>query len=48
MTANRRIFLNVIATYGRSRPSAISVELQSLYALVFGLFCGWMLVGAVV
>lgn len=28
MTANRRIFLNIIATYGRS-----------LYALVVGLFC---------
>lgn len=33
MTANRRIFLNVVATYGRS-----------LYALVIGLFCGrWTL-----
>lgn len=33
MTANRRIFFNVIATYGRS-----------LYALVVGLFCGrWTL-----
>ena len=33
MTANRRIFLNVMATYGRS-----------LYALVVGLFCGrWTL-----
>lgn len=33
MTANRRIFLNIIATYGRS-----------LYALVIGLFCGrWTL-----
>ena len=33
MTANRRIFLNIIATYGRS-----------LYALVIGLFCGrWAL-----
>lgn len=33
MTANRRIFLNIIATYG-----------QSLYALVIGLFCGrWTL-----
>ena len=33
MTANRRIFLNIIATYGRS-----------LYALVIGLFCGrWSL-----
>ncbi len=29
MTANLRIFLNVVATYGRS-----------LYALVIGLFCG--------
>lgn len=29
MTANRRIFLNIVATYGRS-----------LYALVIGLFCG--------
>ena len=27
---NRRIFFNIIATYGRS-----------LYALVIGLFCGW-------
>lgn len=33
MTANKRIFLNVIATYGRS-----------LYAIVVGLFCGrWTL-----
>ena len=33
MTANRRIFLNIIATYGRS-----------LYALAIGLFCGrWTL-----
>ena len=33
MTANRRIFLNIIATYGRS-----------LYALVIGLICGrWTL-----
>ena len=33
MTPNRRIFLNIIATYGRS-----------LYALVIGLFCGrWTL-----
>ena len=33
MTENRRVFLNVIATYGRS-----------LYALVVGLFCGrWSL-----
>ena len=33
MTANKRIFLNIVATYGRS-----------LYALVIGLFCGrWML-----
>lgn len=33
MTANRRIFLNIVATYGRS-----------LYALVIGLFCGrWTL-----
>jgi len=33
MTANKRIFLNVAATYGRS-----------LYALVIGLFCGrWTL-----
>lgn len=33
MTPNRRIFLNVVATYGRS-----------LYALVVGLFCGrWTL-----
>ena len=30
MTANRRIFLNIVATYGRS-----------LYALVIGLVCGW-------
>lgn len=30
MTANRRIALNIIATYGRS-----------LSALVIGLFCGW-------
>ena len=30
MTANRRIFLNIVATYGRI-----------LYALVIGLFCGW-------
>ena len=39
MTANRCIFLNIIATYGRS-----------LYALVIGLFCGqWtlMALGAV-
>lgn len=34
MTANRRIFLNVIATYGRY-----------MSALVSGLFCGsWTLV----
>ena len=33
MSLNRRIFLNIIATYGRS-----------LYALVIGLFCGrWAL-----
>ena len=33
MTVNRRIFLNIIATYGRS-----------LYAIVIGLFCGrWTL-----
>lgn len=33
MTANRRIFLNIVATYGRS-----------LYALAIGLFCGrWTL-----
>lgn len=33
MTANKRIFLNIVATYGRS-----------LYALVIGLFCGrWTL-----
>ena len=33
MTQNRRIFLNIIATYGRS-----------LYALIIGLFCGrWTL-----
>lgn len=33
MTANRRIALNIVATYGRS-----------LYALVIGLFCGrWTL-----
>ena len=32
MSPNRRIFLNIIATYGRS-----------LYALVIALFCGrWM------
>ena len=38
MTANRRIFLNIVATYGRS-----------LYALVIGFFCGWWLVmGSVV
>lgn len=33
MAANRCIFLNIVATYGRS-----------LYALVIGLFCGrWTL-----
>ena len=33
MSPNRRIFLNIVATYGRS-----------LYALVIGLFCGrWTL-----
>ena len=33
MSPNRRIFLNIVATYGRS-----------LYALVIGLFCGrWAL-----
>ena len=33
MTQNRRIVLNIVATYGRS-----------LYALVIGLFCGrWTL-----
>ena len=33
MTQNRRIVLNIVATYGRS-----------LYALVIGLFCGrWAL-----
>lgn len=33
MTANKRIFLNIVATYGRS-----------LYALIIGLFCGrWTL-----
>lgn len=41
MTANRRIFLNIIATYGRSCPSAISALLQSLYALVLGLLAAW-------
>ena len=30
MTANRRIFLNIVVAYG-----------WSLYALVIGLFCGW-------
>lgn len=34
MSPNRRIFLNIVATYGRS-----------LYALVIGLFCGrWTLI----
>ena len=38
MTQNRRIVLNIVATYG-----------LSVYALVIGLFCGWwMLMGAVV
>ena len=38
MTPNRRIFLNIVATYGRS-----------LYALVIGLGCGWgMLMESVV
>ena len=38
MAANRRIFLDIVATYGRS-----------LYVLVIGLFCGWrMVIGAVV
>ena len=33
MSPNRRIFLNIVATYGRS-----------VYALVVGLFCGrWTL-----
>ena len=33
MTQNRRIVLNIVATYGRS-----------MYALVIGLFCGrWTL-----
>jgi len=33
MSPNKRIFLNIVATYGRS-----------LYALVIGLFCGrWTL-----
>ena len=33
MSPNRRIFLNIVATYGRS-----------LYALIIGLFCGrWTL-----
>ena len=33
MTSNRRKFLNIVATYGRS-----------LYALVIGFFCGrWTL-----
>ena len=37
MTQNRRIALDIVATYGRS-----------LYALVIGLFCGWwMVMGAV-
>ena len=40
MTANKCMFLNVVATHGRSRPSAISAALQSGYALVIGLFCG--------
>ena len=35
MTQNRRIVLNIVATYGRS-----------LYALVIGLFCGWWTVMA--
>ena len=36
MTPNRRIFLNIVATYGRS-----------LYALVVGLFCGrWTLMSS--
>ena len=38
MTDNKRIILNIVATYGRS-----------LYALVSGLFCGWwMVMGSVV
>jgi hypothetical protein len=35
MTPNRRIFLNIIATYGRS-----------LYALVLGLFTAWWVLEA--
>ena len=48
MTANRRIFLTIIATYGRSRPSAISALLQSEYALMIGLVCGLRMVMGVV
>jgi len=35
MTASRRIFLNIVATYGRS-----------LYALVCGLFISWWVLAA--
>ena len=36
MSPNRRIFLNIVATYG-----------QSLYALVCGLFISWWVLAAV-
>ena len=49
MTANRRIFLNIVATYvspeGVARVAKRALcGVRSLYALVIGLFCGrWTL-----
>ena len=58
MTANHRIFLNIIATYMRRRSFASEGRCRrhdevarkgprrSLYALVIGLFCGWWMLMA--
>ena len=48
MTANRRIVLNIVATYGIPRATRAAKQalcgVRSLYALVIGLFCGrWTL-----
>ena len=48
MTPNRRIVLNIVATYGIPRAERAAKQalcgVRSLYALVIGLFCGrWTL-----
>ena len=53
MTANRRIFLNIVATYvspeGVARVAKRALcGVRSLYALVIGLFCGRMALMALV